>query len=80
MKRAWIRSSLFNIAFIVVNAVCCFLWLPTLLLPRPLYMKAIDVYHYVIIAMEYYILGLRYQVIGAEHLPEDDAYIVAAKH
>lgn len=80
MKRAWIRSSLFNVTFIVVNAICCIVWLPTLLLPRHIYNKTIDVYHYVILAMEYFILGLRYEVIGAEHLPKEGSYIVAAKH
>ena len=80
MKRNIIRSTLFNIAFILVNAICCFLWLPTLLLPRKTYMKAIDVYHYIMLGLEYFILGLRYEIIGQEHIPKDGAYIVAAKH
>jgi 1-acyl-sn-glycerol-3-phosphate acyltransferase len=80
MQRNWIRSTLFNISFIFVNLLCCILWLPTLLLPRPLFMKAIVLYHHIIYAVERYVMGLDYEVRGTEHLPKDGAYLVAEKH
>lgn len=80
MKRAWIRSTLFNVIFILFNAVCCIVYLPTLLLPRPLYLKFIDFYLVMIETLERVFLNLKHEVRGARHLPQDGAYLVAAKH
>ena len=80
MKRAWFRSSLFNIAFFSVNALCCIIMLPALLLPRPQYMRVIMWYHFLIYALEYFILDLRFEVRGLENLPKKGPYLVAAKH
>ena len=80
IKRAWVRSTLFNIAFIATNAVCCFALLPSLLLPRRAYLVVIQGYHYLLYTLEYFILGLDYQVRGLEHMPRDGAFLVAAKH
>lgn len=80
MRRAWFRSTVFNITFILVNALCCIIYLPTLLLPRRIYLWFIQLYHYIILALEYLILGLRYEVRGKEHLPSHGSYLVAAKH
>jgi len=80
LKRAYIRSTLFNACFYAVNILCCFALLPALLLPRNQYLKVIDAYHYIILAMEIYILGLKYKIRGIENLPEKGPYIVAAKH
>lgn len=80
MKRAPIRASLFNISFILLNALCCIIFLPALLLPRPLFIKAIHIYHLIIYWHEKLVLGLDYEVRGREHVPQDGAFIVASKH
>lgn len=80
MKRAYIRSTLFNIIFFLASLLFCLLLIPTLLLPRVLYMWVVRFYLKCVTLLEYVILDLRYEVRGQEHLPPDGAYIIAAKH
>jgi 1-acyl-sn-glycerol-3-phosphate acyltransferase len=80
MKRAWIRSTLFNILFMAMTLACCIVFLPTLLLPRKSYLVANTLWHKMIVALEYGVMGLTYEVRGAEHLPKAGSFLVAAKH
>lgn len=80
MKRSYIRSILYNIAFFGLTAVACFLCLPALLLPRRLAMGVVYGFVYTNLFLEKYILGLSYEIRGGENLPKSGPYIVAAKH
>lgn len=80
MKRACIRSVLFNFAFYIGTAVCAFLCLPALLLPRKWFLWVVTIHTHLITFLEYTILGLKYEIRGVENLPEKPPYIVAAKH
>ena len=80
MKRAYIRSILYNIGFYGLTATACVLCLPALLLPRKHAMWVVDLFIYTNYFLEKYVLGLRYEVRGVEHLPAHGSYIVAAKH
>jgi len=51
-----------------------------LLLPRKTMMCAVYLFTYTTTFLEKYILGLTYEIRGAEHLPKEPPYIVAAKH
>lgn len=74
------RSVLFNITFLAYTFICCVLYLPSLLLPRLLYIKVLRLYFYGLYWLEKHIIGLDFTVRGRENLPEDGAYIIAAKH
>lgn len=80
LKRAPIRSTIFNITFIVVNLFLCILFSPCLLLPWRYYMIMIKIYHKITTWMEEHIMGIHAKIEGLEHLPKDGPYIVAAKH
>lgn len=80
MKRAYIRSTLFNICFFLVTLFCCILFLPALLLPRPVFLTAVRTWHYIVLILEYCILGLRFEIRGKEHVPQVGPFVVAAKH
>lgn len=79
MKRAVIRSTIFNICFYAVTAVLCIVYFPLLILPRTWFLKLIEFWLRIVCFLEFIILGLRYEVRGREHLPAPP-YIVAAKH
>ncbi|MBP7721678.1 MAG: 1-acyl-sn-glycerol-3-phosphate acyltransferase [Alphaproteobacteria bacterium] len=80
MKHSWPRSILFNIAFFGVTLAMCVLYIPLLILPRPLFTGMVRLWIYVVTFLEHTLLGLSYEVRGREHLPKDGAFIVAAKH
>lgn len=80
MPRFMIRSTFFNLCFYTLTAVSCIVLLPTLLLPRNFFMAVVHGFVYKTAFLEKYVLGLRYEVRGLEHIPQDGAYIVAAKH
>lgn len=80
MKRAPVRSTLFNLLFFVTVLAMCVALLPTLILPRKYYMGTVHAFVKTVHFLEKHILGLDYEVRGLEHLPKDGAYIVAAKH
>ncbi|MCK5385425.1 MAG: 1-acyl-sn-glycerol-3-phosphate acyltransferase, partial [Alphaproteobacteria bacterium] len=54
--------------------------LPMLLMPRKIMMSAVYIFIYTTTFLEKYILGLSYEIRGAENLPEEPPYIIAAKH
>jgi len=80
MKRNYIRSIFYNIAFFGLTAFACVLCLPALLLPRKLAMGVVWAFVNINAFLEKYILGLTYDIRGAEHLPSGGSFIVAAKH
>lgn len=75
-----IRSTIFNLLMYSVTAVMCVLCLPGLLLPREKAMGIVALFVNTVYLLERTVLGLDYEIRGAEHLPPDGAYIVAAKH
>ena len=80
MKRALIRSTLFNVAFIAATAILCIAYIPLLLLPRSWFLNAVRFWIHVTTFLEYTILGLKYEVRGREHLPAEGPFLIAAKH
>ncbi len=80
MKREWIASTVFNLAFFCVTATLCIAYIPLLLLPREWFVSAVKFWIRVITALEKNILGLTYEVRGAENLPKTGSYLIAAKH
>jgi 1-acyl-sn-glycerol-3-phosphate acyltransferase len=75
-----LRSIAFNITFYGFTFFFCLLGLPSLLLARAQYFKILMWYFRSVYWIEKHILGLDFEVRGAEHLPKDGQYIVAAKH
>ncbi|MCB1721287.1 MAG: 1-acyl-sn-glycerol-3-phosphate acyltransferase [Rhodospirillales bacterium] len=80
MKRAVIRSSIFNVLFYALTALACVLCLPTLALPRRYFMGVVKFFVHKVYFLERFIMGLDYEVRGGEHLPKSGSFIVAAKH
>ena len=80
MKRAPVRSTLFNISFFAVTTVLCIAYVPGLLLPRAGFVKLVQFWLRCVTFLEYIVLGLRYEVRGRENLPTHGAYIIASKH
>jgi 1-acyl-sn-glycerol-3-phosphate acyltransferase len=80
MKRAPIRSTVFNISFLVVTAVLSILYVPGLLLPRRFFVKLVRFWLRVVTFLEYGLLNLRYEVRGRENIPASGPYIIASKH
>lgn len=76
----FIRSVFFNIFFYGFTTICCFLFLPALLLPRSFILLLINFWTKGAFLIEKYALGLTYEVRGEEYLPKEGTYIVAAKH
>lgn len=76
----FIRSSIFNLAFYATTAFWCIVFLPMLLLPREAFLWVVGVWTGTVTFLERNILGLTYEVRGAEHLPKNKPFIVAAKH
>ncbi len=76
----FLRATLFNLSFFIVTGISCLLFLPGLLLPRKQAMKIVSFFVGSVYVLERAILGLDYEVRGAEHLPKEGCYIVAAKH
>ena len=80
MKRNVIRSTLFNLCFYCATLLGCLACLPGFILPRKSFMGIVHGYLHVVHFLEVVVLGLRYRVEGAEHLPQEGSYILAAKH
>ncbi|MGB0719194.1 MAG: 1-acyl-sn-glycerol-3-phosphate acyltransferase [Bdellovibrionales bacterium] len=80
MKRAYIRSILYNIAFYGLTAVACVVCLPALILPRRMAMGVVYAFVHINAFLERWVLGLRYAVRGLEHVPKPGPFIIAAKH
>jgi 1-acyl-sn-glycerol-3-phosphate acyltransferase len=75
-----IRSTLFNILFFLAVGVMCFFCLPGLLLPHRQAQYIVTLFVKTVYFLERRILGLDYEVRGRGHLPQEGAFIVAAKH
>lgn len=80
MQPYFIRSTIFNICFYILTAVSCVVLLPTLFLPRSIFLGVVTGFCRSTAFLEKYILGLTYEIRGQKHLPSSGAYIVAAKH
>lgn len=80
MPRFFIRSTIFNVCFYISTALACIILLPTLLMPRSVYLAVVSGFVHVTAFLERAILGLTYEIRGKEHLPDHGPYIVAAKH
>ena len=76
----FIRALLFNVVFYGGTAVLCFAYIPTLVLPRPVFMVFIRFYFHWVAWAEKYVLGLKYEVRGWENVPKNGAFLIAAKH
>lgn len=76
----FLRSTLFNICFFGFTFIACFLYLPTLLLPRRIFIKTLDGYFLFLHILEKTILNLDYEIKGRENLPKNGSYIIASKH
>ena len=80
MQPYFIRSTIFNLCFYILTAISCVVLLPTLFLPRNVFLGVVIGFCRSTAFLEKYILGLTYEIRGQEHLPSSGAYIVAAKH
>lgn len=80
MKRAVLRSFIFDALFYLLVGLECVICLPFLLLPRRYFMGVVHGFVRTVYFLEKYILGLDYEVRGLENLPREGAFIVAAKH
>lgn len=80
MKKYWLRSTLFNLAFYIYTALICFIALPSYFVPRAAFLWVVRFYLAVYTFLERTILGLSYEVRGIENVPQNGSFIVAAKH
>lgn len=80
MKKNFIRSTLFNLVFYAITALCSIAFLPLLIFPRKLYLNAVRLWLRIIVLFERIILGISYEIRGREHLPQDSPLLIAAKH
>lgn len=80
MPKFFIRSTLFNLCFYVITGISCILLLPTLILPRSVYMIVVYFFAGTTALLEKYILGLSYEIRGLENLPKSGSFLVASKH
>lgn len=75
------RQIAFNLVFYIFTAICCILYVPFALMPRPIYVVVLRRYFLNVHLIEKYILGLDYEVRGKENLPPvGKSYIAAIKH
>jgi 1-acyl-sn-glycerol-3-phosphate acyltransferase len=75
-----LRSALFSLAFPLWTGLCCIVLAFGTLLPRKGALAIALMWVRSVAWIERTILGLDYSVIGAENLPTDGSFIVAAKH
>ena len=75
-----LRSTLFNLLFYLLTALACIVCLPTLFFPRSFFMWVVSMFVHGVYFLERYVLGLKLEVRGAENLPAEGSYIIAAKH
>lgn len=76
-----VRQIAFNLIFYVFTAVCCILYVPFALMPRPIYVVVLRRYFLNVHLIEKYVLGLDYEIRGGENLPPPGTpYIAAIKH
>jgi 1-acyl-sn-glycerol-3-phosphate acyltransferase len=77
----FLRSTLFNILFLLSTGLACVVCLPGLFLPHRQALRIVYLFTGTVYFLERHVLGLDYEVRGREHLPpEGTPFIVAAKH
>lgn len=76
----FIRQILFNIAFYLDTIFFCIILTPLMILPRDIFVKALNCYFKSVHLVEKYVLGLDFEVRGVENIPKSGSFIVAAKH
>ncbi len=76
----FIRSTIFNLCFFILTFISCIILLPTLFLPRAIFLAVVHGFSNVTTFLEKYIIGLSYEIRGKEYLPNKGSYIIAAKH
>lgn len=76
----WIRSIAFMVAFYVVTAVICVVFLPTLLMSRKAASTFPILWTKVTPQLLWYICGIKICFKGLENLPTENGYIIASKH
>ncbi len=76
----FLRSTVFNILFFLLNATLSIACIPFLFMNREAAFWQIHMYVSCIYWLERHVLGLDYEVRGLEYLPASGPYIVAAKH
>lgn len=76
----FIRSLIFNIGFYGLTTLTCLLCMTCLLFSRDTVLKFTKAYLNSVTFLEKHILKLTYEIRGAEHLPTEGTYLVAAKH
>lgn len=80
MPQFFIRSTIFNVLFYILTGISCIILLPTLILPRRIFLGVVTGFCHTTAYLEKYILGLTYEVRGRENIPQSGSYIIAAKH
>ena len=75
-----IRSIIFNILFYIHTTIVCTLFIPAFFVPRGASVWVTHLWVGGVKILEKYILGLTFEVRGAQYLPTNNKYIVAAKH
>lgn len=76
----FIRAMLFNIFFYGFTIIACLLLWPVVFMSRNVILKTSLFFVNGVEWIERNILGLTFEIRGKENIPEDDTYIVAAKH
>ncbi len=80
MKPCPVRSTLFNVLFLLLVGIECLICLPALLLPRRYFLYVVYGFVHSVHWLERGVLNLRYEIRGLENLPPEGSFIVAAKH
>jgi 1-acyl-sn-glycerol-3-phosphate acyltransferase len=75
-----LRSVLFDILFYTVTGISCVILLPTLLLPRRVFLAVVKYFVHTTAFLEKHILGLTFEIRGVENLPDHGPWLIAAKH
>ncbi|RED45054.1 lysophospholipid acyltransferase family protein [Aestuariispira insulae] len=74
-----IRSILFAVFFYLTTSTLCILYIPAILLPRPVFARMVVFWCWCITGIASLFGGMRYRVIGRENIPSGPV-IFAAKH
>lgn len=74
-----LRSLLFNIAFYINIVLWMILLLPTMLVPRRMFMRGVKIWASTSLWLLRVIAGTKVEVRGREHIPQG-GFLVAAKH
>ena len=74
-----VRALLFNVLFFTATTVLSISYVPLMALPRPVLIRAVEFWSWVILFLLRHVVGLRYELRGEEHLT-GDSVLVASKH